>query len=58
MKYPKINKKPLTQVQKKSFDDNRKKIEDLIIITSESISEKLTKKTIEILAWNIAFIFI
>ena len=46
----------MNKEQKKSFDDNREKITDIIKVMN--LEQKLTKKTIDVLAYNIAFMFL
>ncbi len=52
MKYPKINKKELDFINKKRFINLYNVIHSQIAFDNNLNSLKLTKKDIEVLAWN------
>ncbi len=54
MKYPTINKKPITNMQKVLFNQYKSVITEQLVFDNKENELGLSKKDIELLAWNIA----
>lgn len=56
MTYPKINSQPMDSLRKKQFNYLRSEFKNAITMSQGHLKTPLSKKEIELLAWNCAFV--